>query len=272
VIGGAGLARGYLNRPEVTAERFIPDPWGGEPAARLYRTGDLVRYRSEGTIEFLGRMDHQVKVRGFRVELGEIETALKGHPAVREALVVAREDQRSHTRLVAYLLASEGALPSVNELRGFLGGKLPDYMVPAAFVVLEAYPLTPNGKIDRRALPPPDSLRPDLEATYVAPQSETERAIAAIWRDALGLPQLGIHDNFFDLGGHSLLMAQVHSKLRRVFPRDLSMVELFQYPTIAALATHLSGGEGRRGSFEQIRARAERQHDAVRRRERHRQA
>jgi amino acid adenylation domain-containing protein len=271
-IGGAGLARGYLNRPEVTAERFIRDHLGAEPAARLYKTGDLARYRSDGTIEFLGRLDHQVKVRGFRVELGEIETVLKEHPRVREAIVVAREDRPDDTRLVAYLLASERSSPSINELRSFLADKLPEYMVPSAFVALEAFPLTPNGKVDRRALPAPDSLRPHLEAEYVAPQSHTERVIAGVWSAVLQMEKVGVHDNFFDVGGHSLLMAQVYSRLKQAFQRDLSMVELFQYPTIAALAAHLTGGENRRASFGQLRARVEKQREAIHRQQRRRQA
>jgi amino acid adenylation domain-containing protein len=240
-IGGDGLARGYLGRPELTAERFVPDPFSEEGGGRLYRTGDLVRYLADGNLEFLGRMDNQVKVRGFRIELGEIEAALGKHPLVREAIVLAREDQPGEKRLVAYVCVGNGEAPTVGELRDHVKGKLPEHMLPSAFVVLESLPLSPNGKVDRRALPAPDG-RSLSEEVYVAPRTEAEEKVAAVWRDVLRLEKVGIHDNFFDLGGHSLLLVQVHGRLRESFPdSELSVVALFEHPTIASLAAHLWG-------------------------------
>jgi amino acid adenylation domain-containing protein len=199
-IGGEGLARGYLNRPELTAEKFIEDPFSAVTGARLYRTGDLVRYLPDGNIEFLGRIDHQVKIRGFRIELGEIESVLEQHEAVKEAVVMPREDIPGEKRLVAYLVPNGKQTPSVSLLRQYLKEKLPDYMVPNAFVMLEKFPLTPNGKVDRKALPSPTGLRPELESNYVAPQAEIDRTIAAIWQEVLRLEKIGIHDNFFQVG------------------------------------------------------------------------
>jgi amino acid adenylation domain-containing protein len=239
-IGGDGLAHGYANRPGMTAERFVPDPFG-PPGSRLYRTGDLVRHRRDGNVEFLGRTDHQVKIRGFRIEIGEIEHVLAQHKGVKETVVVAHEDVPGDRRLVAYLVPVGEPAPTVGELRRFLQEKLPDYMVPSAFVTLEALPLTPNGKIDRSTLPAPDGQRPDLDAVYVVPETQLERRIAAAWRDTLQVEKVGIHDNFFELGGHSLLMARIHGRLREEgIGNGLSMVELFQYPTVHALAAHLS--------------------------------
>jgi acyl carrier protein len=240
-IGGDGLARGYLHRPELTAAWFVPDPFGQRPGARLYRTGDMARYLSDGNVEFLGRVDHQVKIRGYRIEPGEIEAALMEHEAVREALLVAREDAPGEVRLVAYLVADGEALAS-GELRQFLKQKLPDYMIPAAFVSLDSMPLTPNGKIDRRALPAPASLRTETTAAaaYVAPQSDLERIIAGIWQEALQVERVSTQDNFFDLGGHSLLLAQVHARLREVLKTDVPVIELFKYPTVGALAKYFS--------------------------------
>ena len=250
-IGGDGLARGYLNRPELTADKFIPNPFSEGPGERLYKTGDLARYLPDGDIEFLGRIDHQVKIRGFRVELREIETVLLSHPAVGEAVVLAHEAAKGDKQLVAYVVGKHAPAPTVTQLRRFLQEKLPDYMVPATFVWLDAFPLTPNGKVDRRALPPPDGLRPELESAYVAPRSEVERTIATIWQEVLHLEKLGTHDNFFDLGGHSLLMAFVLGKLRAVFPKALSMIDLFKYPTINALANYLSQEKGEQPSERQ---------------------
>ena len=200
-IGGAGVARGYLNRPDLTAERFVPDPFGPDPGARLYRTGDRVRWRADGQLEYLGRLDHQVKVRGFRIELGEVEEALLRHPGVRQAAVVARGDGQSTQRLVAYLTAHEQPGPSAAQLRGFLGQRLPEHMVPAAFVVLAELPLTPNGKVDRRALPVPDYASTQME--YTPPATPAEDVLAGLWAEVLGLERVGVHDNFFELGGHS---------------------------------------------------------------------
>jgi acyl carrier protein len=242
-IGGAGLARGYLNRAELTAEKFVPNPFHGEnepPGDRLYRTGDLARFLPDGNIEYLGRMDNQVKVRGFRIEIEEIESALVRHPDVRETVVMLREDRPGDKRLVAYIVANQKQAPAPGSLSQFLRQKLPEYMAPSVFVRLEALPLTPNGKVDRRALPRPEALRPELEAPYFMPNTDAEQLIAAAWRPVLQLEKVGTHDNFFELGGHSLRLAQVHRKLQEVFGPTLSMVEMFQYPTIHSLAEFLS--------------------------------
>jgi len=259
-IGGAGLARGYWHRPDLTGEKFIPSPF--ELGKRLYKTGDLARYLSNGKIEFLGRIDHQVKIRGFRIELGEIEALLKQHPQIRETVVIAREDIPNDCRLVAYIVTHENVTLSVNELRGFLKEKLPDYMLPSAFVVLEALPLTPNGKVDRRALPVPDSLRPTLTTTYQVPQSQMEQQIAKLWQEVLHIDRVGIHDNFFDLGGHSLLMLKVNHKLRAILQRDISVVTMFQNPTIYSLAHYLSQTTEEESIFEPMRDRIQKQKEA----------
>ena len=237
-IGGAGVARGYLNRPELTEEKFVADPFSEEPGARLYRTGDLARYLADGNIELLGRIDHQVKVRGFRIELGEIEAVLREHPALRDAVVLAREDVPGEKRLVGYVVAAD-LLPTTGELRSFLQNKLPDYMIPGVFVYLQALPLTTNGKVDRRALPAPDTARPGLESAFVAPESGIEKTLAEIWRGVLGVEQVGIHDNFFDLGGHSLLAMQVVSRIRDAFEVSLPLIDLFEKPTVAGLAERI---------------------------------
>jgi len=234
-IGGVQVARGYLNRPELTAEKFIPDPFNAAPGARLYRTGDLARYLPGGAIEYLGRTDHQVKIRGFRVELGEIEAVLGEHEAVREVVVMAREDVSGDKRLVAYIVPAGDHIPFVSVLRQYLRGKLPEYMLPNAYVMLEKFPLTPNGKIDRKALPSPTGLRPELEAAYVAPRTEIERTIAAIWQAVLRLEKVGIHDNFFEVGGYSLLATQVISRINKAFQVELSLRSFFEDPTIAGL-------------------------------------
>jgi amino acid adenylation domain-containing protein len=231
-IGGVGLARGYLNRPDLTAEKFIPDPFSTELGARLYKTGDLARYLPDGNIEFLGRADHQVKIRGFRIELEEIEAALRQHPAVRQAAVLAREDAPGEQRLVAYVVAKATA----EELRRSLRDKLPDHMVPAVFVLLDALPLLSNGKIDRRVLPGPDRARPELDKAFVAPRTPTEEKLAEIWARLLGIELVGIHDNFFDLGGHSLLATQTVSRMREAFDVEIPLRRLFEVPTVAGLA------------------------------------
>ena len=239
-IGGAGLARGYLNRPELTEDKFIPNPFSHEKGARLYKTGDLARYLSERSIECLGRIDFQVKMRGFRIELGEIEALLSQNPGVLQTVVIAREDVPGDRRLVAYVVLNQELAPTTTDLRRILKEKLPDYMVPSAFVMLEALPLTPNGKVDRRALPSPQSLRPEMAANYEMPHTEAEVLIASIWQEILQLEKLSIHDNFFDLGGHSLLMVQIHRNLQKIFSQELSMIELFKYPTIHSLAKRLT--------------------------------
>ncbi|NJO80635.1 MAG: amino acid adenylation domain-containing protein [Cyanobacteria bacterium RM1_2_2] len=236
-ISGMGVAQGYWNRPDLTAERFIPSPF--EPSARLYKTGDRMRYRPDGTLDYLGRSDDQVKLRGFRIELGEIEATLRQAPNLQQAVVVVQPDA---DRLIAYLTLDDAGhdSPSLDtSLRTFLAAKLPHYMMPAVFVPLKTFPLTPNGKIDRRALPRPENHRPVLENAYVMPQTTAEQTIAQIWQRILNLEQIGIHDNFFDLGGHSLLLVKAHSQLRAQFP-DLSLLDLFRYPTVSSLAAHLS--------------------------------
>jgi amino acid adenylation domain-containing protein len=237
-IGGAGVARGYLNRPEFTAERFIPNPFSSPStsASRLYKTGDLAQFLPDGTIEYLGRMDHQVKIRGFRIELGEIETVLCQHPDVQQAVVIDREDTPGDKRLIAYLVPTPATFPNPSTLRPFLQEKLPAYMVPSAFVLLKTLPLTTNGKVDRKALPAPEQVRPELEAAYVAPRNPIESTLGEIWAEVLGLEQVGIYDNFFDLGGHSLLLTQVTSRIHHAFGVELPMRQLFEAPTIAALA------------------------------------
>ncbi len=240
-LGGPNLARGYLNRPELTAERFAGHPFDPAPGARIYRTGDLARYREDGAIEYLGRLDHQVKLRGFRIELGEIEQVLLTHPGIREAVVTARS-KAGDTRLVAYLCGD--APPTAGELIAYLRERLPEYMIPAAFVALPGFPLSPNGKLDRAALPEPEPSRPELAAPYQAPQGRVERVIAEAWTRLLGIEQVGVNDNFFELGGHSLLMAELRSTLQASLERPLTLVELFQFPTIRTLAGHLAGASG----------------------------
>jgi acyl carrier protein len=234
-IGGDGVARGYLNRPELTAERFIYHSFDGEPVQRLYRTGDLARYLPDGNIEFLGRTDNQVKIRGYRIELGEIEAVLAQDRRVRESIVIAGEDSGGDKRLVAYIVPRESA-PTTNELRAHLKAKLPDYMVPSALVFLEALPLTPNGKVDHSALPSPDRDVADAKQVYVAPGNASEQAIADIWVEILGVKRIGVHDNFFDLGGHSLKATQVVSRLCKMFRTEIPLRHLFEFPTIAELA------------------------------------
>jgi amino acid adenylation domain-containing protein len=241
-VGGRGLAKGYRCRPDLTAERFVERAAVPE-AGRLYRTGDRARFRPDGQIEFLGRLDDQIKLHGFRIEPAEIEMALLTHPAVHDAWVIRREDAASHPRLVAYLVAATvagaGQRPAADALTHFLQAWLPDYMIPAAYVWLPAIPLTAHGKRDARALPPPGHERPDLDTRYHAPVDRLERQIAGIWRDVLRLDEVGRHDNFFDLGGRSLLLVRVHARLREATGHDLSILDLFRYPTVAALSAHV---------------------------------
>ncbi|HEY0511355.1 MAG TPA: non-ribosomal peptide synthetase, partial [Thermoanaerobaculia bacterium] len=239
-LGGAGLARGYAGRPDLTAERFVPDPWSPEPGGRLYRTGDLVRLLPSGDLEFLGRTDDQVKIRGFRVELREIEATLGEHPEVVEAVVVAREETPGDRRLAAYLVARGPGKPlELAELRSVLKQRLPDYMIPASFTVLDRLPLTPSGKVDRRALPAPDRARRELERDFVAPRTDSETTIAAIWSEVLGLDRVGVTENFFELGGHSLLLPQVVHRLRAAFQVEVPLRALFDEPTVEGLAITL---------------------------------
>jgi amino acid adenylation domain-containing protein len=236
-IGGDGLARGYLGRPDMTAERFVPDPFSAQPGARLYRTGDLARYLPDGNVEFIGRIDHQVKVRGFRIELGEIETALSRHQGVREAVVVVRDGADANDkRLVAYYVPQPGATITTAELRRHLQAGLPEYMVPSLFVPLDAMPLTPNGKVDRKALPAPGSIQQPEENTYQPPRTPVEEKLAEIWGGVLKKEQVGVTDNFFALGGHSLLATQVVSRVRYALDVELPLRSLFEAPTVAGLA------------------------------------
>jgi amino acid adenylation domain-containing protein len=267
-IGGIGLARGYLNRPELTREKFIPNPFDNDAGARLYKSGDLARYRHDGSIEFLGRLDQQVKVRGYRIEPGEIEAALSQLPGIQDSTVLAEEDAFGGKRLVAYVIPSEDGWPVMGGLRESLQEKLPEYMVPSKLVALESWPLTRNGKVDRKALTEAYALQPGLESAYVAPRTEIERVLATVWQEVLEVEQVGVDDNFFDLGGHSLLMVRLHSKLREMFQREFSMVELFKYPTVGALADFLSQEEVKQTSLAQIHDRARRQIEAINRQKR----
>jgi acyl carrier protein len=235
-IGGDGLARGYRNRPDLTAERFAADPFSAVPGARLYRTGDLARWRHDGTIECLGRMDHQVKIRGFRIELGEIEAALQQHPGVRQAVAVVRTYGPGDTRLVGYVVGEAGL--SVEGLQTHLQALLPEYMVPTRYVLLDRLPLTPSGKVDRKALPMPDAT-PTSGSSYVAPRTPLEESLVAIWQEVLKIERVGVEDNFFDLGGHSLLMMQVVSRVERVLGIAMPVRSFFEFPTIAALAAEI---------------------------------
>jgi natural product biosynthesis luciferase-like monooxygenase protein len=268
IIGGKGVVRGYLHRPELTAERFIPHPFKGAAGGKVYRTGDLAQFRPDGTVEFLGRLDHQVKVRGYRIELGEIEAALLGHLGVREAVVVAREDIPGDLRLVAYFVAAGREAPPTAELKEHLRGRLPDYMVPAHFVTLAALPQTPNGKVDRKALPAPDAGHtPVVAEAFVPPAGDTEQTIAGIWKEVLNLPQVGTRDNFFDLGGHSLLAVQVHRRLRAALEKDLSITDIFRFPTIQSLSTYLGQNGADGAAAQQGKDRAEGRRAAMQRRQ-----
>ena len=261
LIGGAGVARGYLGRPDATAERFVPDPWSGVPGARLYRTGDLVRFRAGGELVFAGRADRQIKLRGYRIEPGEIEAALRLHPALHDAAVDVRGVDEAR-RLVAWVVARAGSEPPAGpELRAFLRDRLPEPMLPSLFVPVPSLPLLPSGKVDRRALAEPAGQRPDLETGYAAPGTNLERTIAGIFGDLLRIDRVGRNDNFFDLGGHSLLVVRAHQKLREALGREISVIDLFRFPTVAQLARHL-GREEEKPSFAPVQDLAERQRAA----------
>ncbi|MFE4646125.1 AMP-binding protein, partial [Streptomyces sp. NPDC056730] len=235
-LSGDGMARGYVNRPRITAERFVADPFG-PPGSRMYRSGDLVRWLPDGNLDFVSRTDFQVKIRGQRIELGEIESAAAGYPGVAQALVLAREDIPGSKRLVAYVVPESGApVPEPDEVKDFIGRSLPAYMVPAAVVVLDVFPLTPNGKVDRRALPSPEEMAGE-GGEGLAPRDPGEELVAGIWAEVLGLERVGVLDNFFDLGGDSILSIQVISRVREVFAVDLPARTLFDNPTVADLAS-----------------------------------
>ena len=242
-IGGEGLAQGYLNDAGTTGEKFIPDPFGKEEGARLYRTGDIARYDLDGNIEFLGRIDNQIKIRGFRVEPGEIEAVLGQHRAVKSSIVVGSNDQTEGKRLLAYVVPVEGSSITYHDLRTFLAKNLPDYMVPARFVFLKALPLTPNGKVDRRALPEIEDYRAEPKETFVAPGDTLEKHLTGAWEKVLGLQQVGIKDNFFALGGHSLLAVQLMAEIKKVTGQRIPVITLFQSPTIEQLAETIRKGD-----------------------------
>jgi len=255
-IGGSGLARGYLNRQELTAERFIPNPFSHKSEARLYKTGDLARYRPDGNIELLDRVDRQVKMRGFRIELGEIEEVLRQHPEVRAAVVVMREDIPGDRRLVAYIVATQSQTLAIANLRNYLKEMLPQYMLPSAFILLDALPLTPNGKIDRCALPAPESVGNREEETFVAPTSMVHYQLTQIWEDLLDTRPVGIRDNFFQIGGHSLFAARLVHRIEEVFGKRIPLATLFAGPTIEQLAIALQqqGDSGTSFPLEAVQA------------------
>ncbi|WP_179198327.1 non-ribosomal peptide synthetase [Nostoc sp. T09] len=238
-ISGEGLARGYLNQPAITSEKFIPHLFSEKAGMRLYKTGDLARYLNDGNIEFLGRIDNQVKIRGFRIELGEIETVLKQHPQVQETVVITREDVPGNKRLVAYLVPQSKSATTINELRNWLKDKLPDFMLPSAIVLLKELPLSPNGKVDRKALPAPEEVRADLIGEFVPPRTPVEKKLTQIWAEVLKVDKVGIYDKFFELGGHSLLTTQLLAKVKEAFNLDISLRSLLEKPTVAGLAENI---------------------------------
>ncbi|MDQ2979972.1 MAG: non-ribosomal peptide synthetase, partial [Acidobacteriota bacterium] len=258
-IGGDGLARGYWNRPEGTAESFVESPFDAAPDARLYRTGDLARLLPDGNLEFLGRLDHQIKVQGFRVELSEIESALARHAAVSCGVVEARETAAGARRLVAYVVFRPGGEGSDADLRAFLQQELPEYMVPAAFVRLSSLPLTANGKVDRRALPEPERAAAGAASS---PRSAMEERIAQIWRSVLELETIDCDENFFDLGGNSLLLIEAHAKLQKGLAIAVPITTLFEYPTVRSLAGFLAGGPDAEGSLRALRERVRQRRQA----------
>jgi amino acid adenylation domain-containing protein len=277
-VGGEGIARGYCRRPDITAERFIPNPFSVAAGTRLYRTGDRVCYLPDGRIKFLGRVDEQVKLRGYRIELGEIASVLRDLEGVRDVLVLVRGEEKpgneklgneklgyenNDARLVAYIVREAGATLSGAQLRQHVRSQLPDYMVPSGFVIMDKLPLTVNGKVDRKSLPDADRDHSDMAADYVAPRSDTEKTITGIWQELLNVKKLGIHDNFFDLGGHSLLMVQLYNKLREAFHKEIPMVELFRNPTIAMLSQYFSGDTPQSPSLQKAQNRASRRLAAV---------
>ena len=249
-IGGDGLARGYLYDSALTAERFVPDLFGGEPGGRLYKTGDLTRWLADGQVEFVGRNDFQVKMRGFRIELGEIEMVLREHKCVRDAVVVARTDARGDAYLTAYVVTAHGSVPTGGELRAFLKEKLPEYMLPSVYLDVDQLPLTPHGKVDRRALPESKGAERELDTPFVGPRNAIEDVLAEIFIEVLRIERVGVNDNFFELGGHSLLATQLVSLVRNAFQSDLPLRKIFEAPTVASLATLLVAGESSPGQFE----------------------
>ena len=267
-IGGAGVTRGYFKRPDLTAERFVVNPFESDGHDILYRTGDLGRYRDDGELEFVGRTDQQVKIRGFRIELGEIETVLGAHPAVHEAVVVARKDNAGNQMLAAYIVAFPGRSISTQELKIYARQKLPEYMIPSVISFLGAMPLTPNGKTDRKALPDPNRDALEGTASNGRNGSELERIIAELWQDSLGLDAVGLQVNLFDLGANSLSVAEVATNLKQRLKREIPLTDFFAHPTIAALAAHLSGDSGRNGNSTENQDRGAARRQALLRRSR----
>ncbi|MEW6737739.1 MAG: AMP-binding protein, partial [Acidobacteriota bacterium] len=268
-IGGDGLARGYFNHPDITADRFLPNPFSNTPGTRLYRTGDLARYLANGGIEFLGRTDYQVKIRGHRIELGEIVAVLEQHANVREAVVLAKDGLLDDKQLVAYLIPKQQPAPTNTELQNYLKQRLPEYMVPTVFLTLTSFPLTANGKIDRNALLRMESRKLPSNTQYVAPRSRLEQIIASVWQQVLNLEKVGIHDNFFDLGGHSLLIAQAQSQLKQLLHRDLPLIKILEHPTINSLAKYLEQDQSEQLSLKETQDRAKKQRESIKR---HRQS
>jgi acyl-CoA synthetase (AMP-forming)/AMP-acid ligase II/acyl carrier protein len=240
LIGGEGLALGYHERLELTAEKFVDDPFSPRAGARLYRTGDLVRWRENRTLEFLGRIDQQVKLRGFRIELGEVEAILDGHPDVSAAVAIVREDSPGDQRLIAYVVPAGERTVELEQLRRLCKAKLPPFMVPSGFVSLDAFPVTANGKLDRRALPAPDGARPAMARAYEAPQTPVEQTLVSIWSEILGVARIGLDDDFFDLGGHSLLAVKMLSRVHDSFDLDLRLHAVFEHSTIRGLAAAIA--------------------------------
>ncbi len=270
-VGGEGLARGYLNSPALTAEKFIANPFSDKSGMRLYKTGDLARFLPSDELEFLGRVDTQVKIRGFRIELGELEYTLKEHPWVADAVVTVREDVPGDVRLIAYCVTHQPRPTASDELQSFLKEKLPHYMIPAAFVILSTFPLTINGKVDRAALPAPELYHAKSEMSYAQPRTEVERTIVGLWQEMLRLKRVGIYDNFFDLGGHSMLMVQLHSRLRSNLNRDIPIIDLFGHPTISSLAEFLSQQDNGATPFQAGRERADTRRTSTKRQKQIRQ-
>ncbi len=264
-IGGPGIARGYLNRPEMTVEKFVIDPLDVQSNRRMYRTGDLARYLPDGNIEFLGRIDFQVKLRGFRIELEEIESVLNQHAQVQQAVVLVRGNRQEDKKLVAFVVPVKSNPLGANDLRAYLRSQLPEYMVPAVFVILDHIPLTPNGKVDRNALPETNGSRTDTEVAYLPPSTEMERMVVRVWQNVLEIDRVGLYDNFFDLGGHSLLLYKVHGQLQESLGREFSLVDLFRFPTVKALSEFLGREPQELVLRHKSQDRAEQQRDAMKR-------
>jgi len=256
-LAGDGLARGYLNRADTTAERFLPDRFANSAGSRIYRTGDIVKYRTDGRLDYLGRIDSQVKVRGYRIELGEVDSRVRDYSKIRDCVTIVSDRTHGSRELICYFVGEAGENIEIEDLKKFLREKLPEFMIPAVFIKLDALPLSSNGKVDRKSLPSPDGMRPNLKTEYSAPRDNMEQRLAEIWAEALGLESVGVHDNFFDLGGHSLLIARVHHKLQTIFEAKITITEMFKYPTIRSLSDFLRGKEESDLDLQDSRHRAE---------------